>query len=109
VNANHLILRCYAEFRTEGWQAFCLDLCLAVQGERFIEVQTKLGEQIVDFIQNATVGEDQAFAEQLLTRRAPFGYWLKYHWIKFTIQFGSQPYKTQLPFNNPLPLIPAIR
>ena len=34
-----LLLRCYAERVGDQWQAFCLDLSLAAQGDTFMEVK----------------------------------------------------------------------
>ncbi len=39
-------LRCYAEGGPGDWEAICLDLDIAVQGETFEEVYRSLGEAI---------------------------------------------------------------
>ncbi|OGU14587.1 MAG: hypothetical protein A2076_01640 [Geobacteraceae bacterium GWC2_53_11] len=78
----NLILRCYAEQKGASWQAFCLDLNLAVQGSTRQEVKRKLHEQIGLYLYEALEGEDQAYAHQLLNRKAPIGFWMKYYLYK---------------------------
>lgn len=75
-----LFLRCYAEKVGNQWQAFCLDLSLAAQGDTFAEVKDKLDAMVAEYAYDALVGEDREYAEQLLTRRAPLRDWLKYYW-----------------------------
>lgn len=75
----NLILRCYAEHKDGLWQAFCIDLCLAAQGDSFEDVRDKLHSQIVDYLNDALCGEDREFAEQLLNRKAPFSQIAKFH------------------------------
>ena len=42
ISTRELMLRCYANKRGDRWQAICIDLCLAVQGNSFREVKQKL-------------------------------------------------------------------
>ena len=74
-----ILLRCYAERKEGHWQAFCIDLCLAVQGESQQEVRQKLHAQIADYLQDILGGEDLPYANQLLNRKAPFSIVAKYH------------------------------
>jgi len=76
---HEVLLRCYAERIELCWQAFCIDLCLAVQGESLDEVQKKLHEQVQDYLLDIFEGDDQPFAEQLLRRKAPRSQMAKYH------------------------------
>lgn len=76
-----ILLRCYAERKKDYWQAFCIDLCLAVQGESLDEVRKKLHEQVRDYLLDIFEGEDQPYAEQLLNRKAPLSQIAKYHYI----------------------------
>ncbi len=64
-------LLCYAEQCDEAWEAFCLDLDLAVQGCSFEEVYGSLKAAIRDHVV-AALKEDRAAAERLLNRKAPF-------------------------------------
>jgi hypothetical protein len=63
-------LLCYAEGHGEAWEAFCLDLDLAVQGRSFEEVYHSLCAAIRDYVE-AALKEDRATAERLLNRKAP--------------------------------------
>ncbi len=63
-------LLCYAEGHGEAWEAFCLDLDLAVQGRSFEEVYRSLSAAIRDYVE-AALKEDRATAERLLNRKAP--------------------------------------
>ncbi|MBW2167487.1 MAG: hypothetical protein JRG74_15810 [Deltaproteobacteria bacterium] len=71
-------LRCYAEKKDDIWQAFCIDLNLAVQGETQDEVRAKLHQQIVSYLHDALEGDDKKYAAQLLNRKAPIGFRVKY-------------------------------
>jgi hypothetical protein len=87
IKPQQLILRCYAEQKGHVWQAFCLDLNLAVQGNSRAEVKGKLHSQISEYLHDALVGEDRAYANQLLKRRAPLGFWVKYYCYKTAYHF----------------------
>jgi hypothetical protein len=77
-----ITLRCYAENKARGlWVAVCIDLNLAVQGESYREVRKKLDKQIDDYLQDALVGEDSKYVTQLIPRRAPRKFFLKYYLI----------------------------
>ena len=102
-----LIVRCYAETVDAQWQAFCLDLCLAVQGESFQEVKDKLERMICDYVTDAVVGEDKEYAYQLLNRRAPLKYWAKYYYAVVLHKFGALRKNVRLLFREPLPLHPG--
>lgn len=82
ISPKQMILRCYAEKKDGVWQAFCLDLNLAVQGQSSQEVKRKMHEQIEMFLYDALEGEDRQYADQLLARKAPIGFWLKYYLYK---------------------------
>jgi predicted RNase H-like HicB family nuclease len=102
---SQLILKCYAERDSGVWVAVCLDFNLAAQGESFDEVKAKIEAMIDEYVYDALVGEDKAYADQLLTRRAPIPVWLRYYFLKLkhTIFNGAQDYL----FNETMPLRPA--
>jgi hypothetical protein len=79
MKACKLTVRCYAEPKHDQWQAFCLDFDLAVQGDNFPEVKAKLEAQIVEYVNDALIGEDREYAHELLKRRAPWHMYAKYH------------------------------
>lgn len=101
---NDLVLRCYAEKEHDVWIAVCLDFCLAAQGDSFVEVKTKLEAQIADYVHDALVGDDKAFAHQLLTRKAPLQFWARYYWLKLKT---SLFHTTGAFFDEVMPLKPA--
>ena len=70
---------CVARGRDEAWEAFCLDLDLAVQGRSFDEVRELLGQVIVSYLDSAGK-EGEPARSQLLNRRAPFVIRLTWGW-----------------------------
>lgn len=76
-----LVLHCYTERKHDIWQAFCIDLTLAVQGDSRDQVTQKLEAQICDYV-NAALSIDKAHARELLSRKAPLRYRLKYQFIR---------------------------
>ena len=100
-----LFLRCMADRSGDQYQAFCLDLDLAVQADSMAEAKLKLEAQIDEYVYDALAGEDQAHAEQLLTRRAPPALWARYYWYKFNISVGHVR-EGVLSFKERMPLVP---
>lgn len=99
-----LVLRCFAEPKNGQWQAFCLELDLAAQGDSFQQVRQKLDEMICSYVEDALVGEDREFGMQLLfERRAPASLYLKYYTYKALghtlkkIKDGAQVFQELLP------------
>lgn len=63
-------LHCYAEGRDDEWEAICLDLDIAVQGESFEEVFASLREAIALYLESvADLPETER--HRLLHRPAP--------------------------------------
>lgn len=104
MNPTQLVIRCYAEKENELWIAVCLDFCLATQGYSLNEAREKLENQITDYVYDALAGEDSEYASQLLTRKAPLNFWLRYYWLKFKSVFLNTP---DALFNEIMPLKPA--
>ena len=102
MKADELLVHCYAERKDGQWQAFCLDFDLAAQAETFGEVRAKLDAMLDDYVAEATVGEDRAFGEQLLTRRAPWWVWVRY----YLCQWGCRGARHRA-FREPLPVVLA--
>ena len=65
------LLTCFARGHRGHWEAICLDLNIAAQGESFQEVKDFLERSIDTYVKYA-MKEDAATREQLLRRRAPF-------------------------------------
>lgn len=106
IRTKNLMLRCYANKDGDQWQAFCIDLCLASQGDSFPEVKQKLEHMMVEYVYDALAGEDREFAEQLLNRKAPFGQIATYHWIKLMHHLGIFHDGIHKLFKEPMPLVP---
>ncbi len=84
---NDLILRCYAEQEKDGsWFSICIDLNLAVQGDSVKEVKEKMHTVIHDYIDEALT-EDVEYIGDLLPRRAPMSFILKYYVISVVHSF----------------------
>jgi hypothetical protein len=71
-------VRCYAHQSNGQWQAFSVDFGLAVQGDTFPEVRSKLNNMINDYVHEA-VGIDRGHMHELLTRRAPLSVTVGYY------------------------------
>ncbi len=65
------VVLCYAEGGPEGWEAFCVDYDLAVQGDSFPDAREKLSEQI-DFYLEEVGRLPAADRARLLNRRMPW-------------------------------------
>jgi predicted RNase H-like HicB family nuclease len=68
---------CFADGGPNGWEAFCPDFDISVQGDTFEEVKATLNEAINTYVQDA-MAESPRAAAQLLRRRAPAFLRLKY-------------------------------
>ena len=99
-----LIVKCYAEQEDNYWVAVCLNFNLAAQGDSFEEVKVKLEAMIAEYVFDALVGQDKAYAAQLLSRRAPLSVWLKYRFIKLKSTVLHGPGRV---FDEIMPLVPA--
>nr|WP_298117365.1 hypothetical protein [uncultured Pseudomonas sp.] len=97
-----ILLRCYAERKEGYWQAFCIDLCLAVQGDSLQEVQSKLHSQITDYLTDIFEGEDRPYAAQLLSRKAPAAIIARYYFLSALLRFHQ--WKNALVFRDAMPL-----
>jgi hypothetical protein len=64
-------LFCVARGHEGAWEAFCLDLDLAVQGRSFDEVKDLLEQVVAGYLASA-LAESEPTRSQLLSRRAPF-------------------------------------
>jgi hypothetical protein len=76
-----------AQGRDGDWEAICLDLDIAVQGESFDEVAGSLHAAIATYYSDARAEEPDA-RRRLLNRKAPlavrFGYLARFFWAALT-------------------------
>lgn len=105
MKAQKLLLRVYGECRDDQWSLICLEFCLAVQADSFTQAQRKLSEQIAHYVADATVGEDQEHAGELLRRPAPAKYWVKYYYHLLRAKL-THPLRTRRAELRSLPLVP---
>jgi predicted RNase H-like HicB family nuclease len=86
-----VVLTCVAHGRGENWEAYCLDLDLAVHGSSPGEVRARLEEAIEGYIAAAT-DEAEPARSRLLNRRAPL--YVRLRWalrILLDAIFGKKP------------------
>jgi len=102
-----LLLRCYADRQGDTWQAFCIDLNLAAQGDTFKEVRYKLHLQIDEYVNDALTGEDREYADQLLNRPAPFAIRAKYYYLKVLFLIKAVHNDICRLFTEVMPLTPS--
>ena len=72
------VLRCFAYGDNGHWEAFCIDLNLAVEGRSLEEVRASLSEMICTYIEDVEK-EEPADRAQLLQRCAPFSILARYY------------------------------
>ncbi len=80
-------LRCYAEEREGAWEALCVDLDIAVQGDSFQAVYhdlTTAVAQYVEYVRTLPANERR----QLLRRKAPFGLRVRFALAALALAFG---------------------
>lgn len=106
IRTRNLMLRCYANKHNEQWQAFCIDLSLAAQGDSLPEVKQKLENMIQDYVYDALAGEDREFADSLLNRKAPFKQIAVYHLIGLMQKIGCLKDGFHELFKEVAPLVP---
>jgi predicted RNase H-like HicB family nuclease len=77
---DQVILRCYAEGKRGEWEAICLDLDIAVQGDSFEQVYRDLNGAIENYVESL---EDLPERERvrLLHRKAPLSMRVKLFWF----------------------------
>ena len=64
-------LLCFAHGGSSGWEATCVDLDIAVQGDSFDDVKALLDQAVRSYV-GAARGEDAVTRDALLNRRAPW-------------------------------------
>lgn len=94
------VLRCYAEGRDGEWEAICLDLDIAVQGDSFEDVFHSLGDAVSLYLESVA-NLPQGEPSHLVDRPAPLAVRLRFlmhvlrstfrdrdtddHWHQFTM------------------------
>lgn len=83
-----MLLHCYAEGRPGQWEAICLDLDIAVQGDSFDAVDKALRESI-DLYLEEIASYPERERRRLLHRKAPLSLRLRYLWHVLTSNGGN--------------------
>lgn len=110
MKANSLLLRVYGEKNHGQWSLICLDFNLAAQGDTPEEAQAKLHSMIRSYIVDAIAedGPDRDHASELLRRRAPLGFWVKYYLFSAISQLrGKNGNGGRLVGSDTIPMIPS--
>ncbi len=85
----------------------CLDFTLAAQDEDRQVAYEKLMSQVREYIVDSVVGPDAKFANQLLRRRAPAKFWIKYFWFGALLKIAHIRDRRHVAKRHPLHLVPA--
>lgn len=95
---------CVAKGLPGDWEAMCLDLDIAVQGESFEDVRERLHAAIEGYVEDAS-REDKETARRLLSRRAPFSVRAKWAVGQFfhQLRHGSGDRELRATFDMPCP------
>lgn len=106
MKTQNLFVRVYGERQHDQWTLMCLDYSLVVQADTLLEAKRKLNEQMRMYLRDALVGQDRAHAADLLLRRAPLRYWVKFYW-HYTMMKFREARRTRLAERETLPMVPA--
>ena len=82
-------LRCIAHGHDGDWEALCLDLDIAVQGDSFDDVYASLNEAISLYFESVSALPD-ADRRRLLERPAPLRVRLEFVWQVIRAQFAGR-------------------
>jgi hypothetical protein len=107
MKATRLILRIYGEKSDGQWSLICLDFSLAAQADTIEEAKAILRSQIREYLMDAVMGQDREYAFQLLSRRAPLKYWLKWWYglaVRCIVGHADKQHKA---YRQAMPLVPA--
>lgn len=99
-----LVLKCYGHPTREGrYFGVCLNLNVAVEAVSIEELQSKMSEAIISYIETVLDTVDKASVPELLCRRAPLRDWLIYYFIKAAGHIkkfpGNFTFKEFIPFH----------
>lgn len=107
VKLKSLVLRCYAEKDQDGsWFTLCLDLNLYARGDSFEHSRQKLHSVIVSYLKDAIAGPEKEYFGDLVPRRAPLYFWMKYFYILCCVKLRDVTSVRR--FIEALPLVPAV-
>lgn len=82
------VLRCYAEGNNSGWEAFCLELDIAIQADTLKDAMDDLHGAIAIHLESV-MDLPEAEREHLLYRPAPLTMRLKFFWLMVRAIFAG--------------------
>lgn len=88
MNNKQLTLRCYAKKEGNHWVAVCIDLSLAAQADSSKEAIEKLESMMLSYVNDA-LNKHKEYADQLLSRKAPFSQILFYYRALFVYRLSK--------------------
>lgn len=105
----NLLLRCFAQRdRQDGtWFVICLELNLYARADSFEDAKKKLHGVIASYLRDALT-TDVAYLDDLVPRRAPLRFWLKYAFAWCCVKVGEQAGNFRK-FKEALPMVPALQ
>lgn len=89
MSSNKRKVRCYAEKIGKQWQAFCIDLNLAVQADTLPDVRAKLESMISSYLKLAMEQTDPQHQRDMLFRPAPIAIQLRYWYVRAALAFDN--------------------
>lgn len=106
-----IIVRCLIErIAKDQWQGFTLEFGLAVQGVSAADVRHQLDCVIKSYLDDALLGADREHADELLSRRAPFFVYFRYHKYRLLsrLSSGGDSQSDHRAYREPLALEPRM-
>lgn len=101
-----LLLHILGKQQHGQWTLLCLDFDLAVQSDCLQDAEVRLKDAIKGYLRDALTGEDEAYAQQLLTRRAPLRYWAMYYFFDL-VSSCRKGRNGHISRHESIPLVPA--
>ena len=105
-----VMLRGYVVPDGGSYFAICLELNIYARGETYEEAAENCFRYICEYVEEALT-DDAEHAGNLLRRRAPMKFWLRYWYVRLMYRIfpenGDTDSKQGGIFKRPLPLLPA--
>lgn len=98
-----LVLRGYTIPDGDSYFAICLDLNIYARGDSPNEATERCFEFVCEYI-NEAVNEDAEYIADLLPRRAPLRFWLRFRYMQLIYWLFHRDGKDGGIFNKPLPV-----
>lgn len=82
-----LILRSYGYYNGKKWMGLCIDFDIAVQARTEAELKKKMQDAIKSYIETVLNTDNEESIAELLNRKAPALYIIKFHLISALMAF----------------------